>query len=63
MLVLTTSRGEQKFTEEKIEEIRETLTNIEKELQKLVGSNEGKSLVPEIAEESEEETDKVLCTV
>ena len=63
VLVLTTIRGEQRFTEEKIEEIREILTNIEKELQKLVGSNEGMSIVPEIVDESEEETDKVLCTV
>ena len=63
VLVLSTSKGEREFTEAKIDEIRETLTRIEDELQILVGSNEGMSLVPEIVEENDEEIDKVLSAV
>ena len=59
VLVLTTSRGEQKFDEQKIEEIREALTRIENDLQRLINASDGTSIVPKIIEEADEE----FCTV
>ena len=59
VLVLTTSRGEQIFDEQKIEEIRESLTRIENDLQRLINASDGSSIVPKIIEETDEE----FCTV
>ena len=47
VLVLTAHRGEQTFDEQKIDEIRESLTRIEDELQALVDAGGSKSIIPE----------------
>jgi len=54
-LVLTTIRGEQTFDEQKIEEIREALTRIESDLQKLINEGEGENIIPKLMEETEKE--------
>ena len=54
-LVLTTIRGEQTFDEQKIEEIREALTRIESDLQRLISDGEGENIIPELMEETEKE--------
>ena len=54
-LVLTTIRGEQTFDEQKIEEIREALTRIEADLQRLISEGEGENIIPEVLEEAEKE--------
>lgn len=54
-LVLTTIRGEQTFDEQKIEEIREALTRIESDLQRLINEGEGENIIPELMEETEKE--------
>lgn len=51
LLILTTIKGEQIFDEKKIEEIREALTRIENDLQRLIDAGDGESIVPKIAEE------------
>lgn len=58
-LVLTTIRGEQTFDEQKIEEIREALTRIESDLQRLISEGEGENIIPELMEETEKE----MCLV
>ena len=59
VLVLTTSRGEKTFDEQKIDKIRESLTRIENDLQKLIDASDGESVIPKVVEE----IDEVLCTV
>lgn len=59
VLVLTTSRGEKTFDEQKIDKIRESLTRIENDLQKLIEASDGESVIPKVVEE----IDEVLCTV
>jgi len=55
VLVLTTIKGEQIFTEESIESIRDALTRIENDLQRVISSGDGSNVIPEIIEELEDE--------
>ena len=55
VLVLTTTKGEQTFTEESIESIRDALTRIENDLQRVLSSGDSSDVIPEIIEEIEDE--------
>lgn len=55
VLVLTTTKGEQTFTEESIESIRDALTRIENDLQRVLSSGDGSDVIPEFIEEIEDE--------
>ncbi len=51
-LVLKTIKGEQIFDEKKIEDIREALTRIENDLQRIIDAGDGESIIPEMLEET-----------